>query len=620
MPVTLGRTLALGACHQTSNSPRDRATIIVREMIRRTDWPRRIPLTMVALAAFAALVLTLWLPFGWKVTGLYEEWFYMSYTDAGNPFRMLYDPPYNESYRPLTLAPYVLGYVLTPSSFLGFNIIAGLCLLGKGAAMYSLVRRLVPENSALAFVSGALLVVYPADRALLTLRVTNLHAGVFLLLVALNLLIVAWQRFRWTTLLAMLVAEGVALGTYDGGILLSFCGPMLLVWLRHGIDKRLVTVAALWWSVSIYFLVHLILTLRDPASYAAGLATSGLGNTHFMEILRSWGYSVTRAYLRTFRTGWLEALRGLDWQDPYLYLSAGLTVFVISPAIWLHAKRDEETKPIVDTNGYLVLAALGVVAVLPGFAVYLPTVWRDSSWRVLLYSSIGAALAVGVACVLFVRFFGQWRRMVFVGVTSLLIGIATVHALAQHQAYFDYSQRQQQILANIISRAPHFEPATTVLLVDRTPTEAFKAWSMCSLVSNCLEWALRYIYGDHTLRARYCAPGYRPRREFSEECHFEAHQVTISYVHYATKDQIRTSYPYASLVVFENSVAGLNVLNDLSGYRSEAGADSYEPGRRIDAISRIPPRAHTVFTRWPFKMSKPRLEDDVGPATCSPLC
>jgi len=582
---------------------------------------RIIPLTLVAFAALAALVVSLWLPFGWKVTGLYEEWFYMSYTDAGRPLRMLYDPPSNESYRPLTLAPYVLGYVLTPNSFLGFNIVAALCLLGKGTAMYSLVRLLVPDSRALAFVSGALLVVYPADRALLTLRTTNLHAGVFLLLVALNLLIVAWQRFRWTTLLAMLIAEGVALGTYDGGILLSFCGPVLLVWLRHGIDKRLVAVAALWWSVSLYFLLHLILTLRDPDSYAAELlAGSGLGGTHFVEIVRSWAYSVTRAYVRNFGTGWYEALRGLDWRDPYLQLSAGLTVFVIIPAIWLHSRREEEGKPVVDTKRYLVLGSLGVTAVLPGFATYLPTVWRNSSWRVFLYSSIGAALAVGVACFLFARVFGQWQRVVFVGLSSLLVGIATHHALVQHHGYFEYTQRQQQVLASIVSEAPHFEPGTAVLLVDRTPTEAAKAWSMCAIISNCVEWALRYIYADPTLRVRYCAPGYRPRGQFSEECRFEAHQVTVSHIHWSTKKEIRTSYPYASLVVFENSVDGVNVAYDISRYRSESRADGYEPGRRIDGSSPIPPRAHTVFTQWPFRRTGPRSEQDLGPVTCSPLC
>src|SRR5713101_345412 len=242
-----------------------------KEMIRMTRWSRA-PLALVAFAALAGLVLTLWLPFGWKVTGLYEEWFVMSGGDTGkNPVRMLYNPPSNQSYRPLTVAPYILGYILTPDSFLGFNIIFAIWMLGKGFAMYALVRRLVPENPSLAFVSGALLVVYPADRALLTLRTTNVQAGVFLLLVALNLLIVAWQRFRWPTVVAMLLAEGVALGTYEGGLLLTFGAPVLLVWLRDGIDKRLAAVVALWWAVSIAFVFHLIRTLRDPASYAAGL-------------------------------------------------------------------------------------------------------------------------------------------------------------------------------------------------------------------------------------------------------------------------------------------------------------------------------------------------------------
>jgi hypothetical protein len=585
------------------------------------DWSGRISLTPVALAALAALVLTLWLPFGWKVTGLYEEWFFMSGGDAGDPIRMLYDPPYNESYRPLTVVPYVLGYILTPDSFLGFNIIFAIWTLGKGAAMYALVRRLIPENPALALVSGGLLIVYPADSALLTLRTTNIHAGVFFFLVALNLLIVAWQRFLWTSLLAMLVAEGVALAIYDGGILLSLCAPVLLIWLRHGIDKRLLSVAALWWTVSIAFLVHLLVTLTDSASYAAGLLVrSGVTNAHVVDILRSWRYSVAHAYRRNFTTGWSEAVRGLNWQDPYLHLSAALTVFVIIPAIWLHARRDEDTTTTVDTKGYLVLACLGAIAVLPGFGMYLPTEWRNSSWRVFLYSSIGAALAVSATCFLFARLFGQWQRLVFVGLTSALIGIATVHALAQHRGYFEYSERQLQILADILREAPRLTPGTTVLLIDRTPTTVFKAWSMCTVVSNCLEWALRYIYDDHTLHAMYCAPGYRPRDDFSEECHFETHRVSVPYVHRGTRNEMRPFSPYASLVVFEKSARGLNVLNDISEYQAAAGANGYEPARRIDARTTIPPRAHAVFPRWPFEWIEPRSEQGAGTITCSPLC
>lgn len=36
------------------------------------------------------------------------------------------------------------------------------------------------------------------------------------------------------------------------------------------------------------------------------------------------------------------------------------------------------------------------------------------------------------------------------------------------------------------------------------------------------------------------------------------------------------------------------------------------PGRRIDASSPLPPRVHTVFTRWSFKWTEPRSEDDLG--------
>jgi len=558
--------------------------------------------------ALAALVATLWLPFGWKVTGLYEEWIYLRDIDARTPLEMLWNPPYSAStHRPLALAPYLLAYLLTPDSFVGLNMIAALILFGKGLAMYFLVRRLVPANSALALVSAALLVVYPADEALLTLRTTNLHAGVFLLLVAFNALIGAYERFRWTTLVAMLVAEVVALETYEGGLLLTFCGPVLLVWLRRGIDKRIIVLGALWEATSIYFfLIHVMEMLRDPASYPAQLmARSGLGSSSF-QILGEWLFSVLRAYRRVFVTGWYRALPGLDWRDPYLHLSVGVVVFVLLPAVWVHARQSEKTDPDIDTRRYLSLASLGVAAVLPAFALYLPTAWRNTNWRVFLFSSIGAALAVGIMCCLFARFFNEWRQGVFVGSASLLITIATFNALVQHDGYYQDSQRQQRILAAIIREAPRIAPGTTVLLLDRTPTEAYAAWSMCFFVSACLEAGLQYLYHDPGLHVTYCAPEYRPRRQASEDCRFESDRVTVSYFDPRTKKEMSTSAPYDSVVVLENSLHGLSLLDDISVYSSRAGAAGYAPRRRIDAGSPIPYRARAVFDRWPFEVSAPR--------------
>ena len=58
-----------------------------------------------------------------------------------------------------------------------------------------------------------------------------------------------------------------------------------------------------------------------------------MGKTDVVDILRSRGHSMARAYIRSFGTGWYEAL--LDWQDPYLHLSAALTLVVLIPAICL---------------------------------------------------------------------------------------------------------------------------------------------------------------------------------------------------------------------------------------------------------------------------------------------
>ena len=582
-------------------------------MTQTTDCPR-VSLTVVAAIALAALVATLWLPFGWKVTGLYEEWIYFRDIDARTPLQMLWNPPYSASaHRPLSLAAYLLAYLLTPDSFVGLNVIAALILFGKGLAMYFLVRRLVPGNSALALVSAALLIVYPADDALLTLRTTNLHAGVFLLLVAMNALIVAYERFRWTTLLAMLVAEVVALETYEGGLLLMFCCPALLVWLGRGIDRRIIVVASLWEATSLYFfLMHVAEVLRDPASYPAQLmASSGLSSSSF-QILGEWLFSVLRAYRRVFVTGWYRAVPGVDWRDPYLHLSIGVVVFVLLPAVWMHARQSQKTEPGIDSRRYVILAFLGAASVLPAFALYLPTAWRNTNWRVFLFSSIGAALAVGIGCSLFGRLFKEWRQGVFVGSASLLIAIATFNALVQHDGFYHDSQRQQRILSAIIREAPRIAPGTTVLLLDRTPTEAYAAWSMCFFISACLEAGLQYLYHDPGLHVTYCAPDYRPRRQASEECRFESEGVTVSYYDPRPKKEMSTSAPYDSVVVVENSPHGLRLLDDITAYNSRATAAGYAPRRRIDAGSPIPDRARAVFDRWPFEVSAPRAAWRLG--------
>jgi len=75
--------------------------------------------------------------------------------------------------RPLLFAPYALAH-LTGRPLEALNLMQAGAMLAKGALVYLLVVRLLPGSGALAFLAGALTIVYPADTGFFTLRTVSL--------------------------------------------------------------------------------------------------------------------------------------------------------------------------------------------------------------------------------------------------------------------------------------------------------------------------------------------------------------------------------------------------------------------------------------------------------------
>src|SRR6185312_1292811 len=111
-------------------------------------------------------------------------------------------------------------------------------------------------------------------------------------------------------------------------------------------------------------------------------------------------------------------------------------------------------------------AGVGVAIVVMGFAMFLPTTWRDTNWRVFIYSSIGSALTVTVACWIAASLFRSGARPTFVALSAALFTVGSIHALEQHGLYFAQTQRQQEILAGIVASAPKVVSPVSFLLVD----------------------------------------------------------------------------------------------------------------------------------------------------------
>ena len=153
-------------------------------------WPQRVQ-QIVPYAGMVLLTLLLWLPFGFKTTGLVEEWGVTGLMESGSrPFFITPDSNLAaHRMRPFEVFFHAAAYALDPDSFLFYNVFQLLFLAGKMVAVYWLVLQFFPKQRVLALGAGVLSVVYPVDSALFTFRVIHVHAAILAYLIAACLLI-----------------------------------------------------------------------------------------------------------------------------------------------------------------------------------------------------------------------------------------------------------------------------------------------------------------------------------------------------------------------------------------------------------------------------------------------
>jgi hypothetical protein len=319
--------------------------------------------------------------------------------------------------------------------------------------------------------------------------------------------------------------------------------------------------------------------------------------------------SIWRALTHNFWSGWIHATTLPTANDPYLRIAVALALFAFAPLAWMLYGRTHKPRSSIADARYWILAAAGVAIVVMGFAMFLPTTWRDTNWRVFIYSSIGASLAVAVACWIAASLFRSGARPTFVALSTALFTVGSIHALEQHGFYFAQTQRQQEILAGIVASAPKVVSPVSFLLVDKTPSSAFKAWSMCTSIGDCLEDQLRYVYHGVDLRAAYCAPDFRSRGDSSEECEFGTDGVTVSYAYFGNGKPVRKHFPYDALLIFEDGPTGVRLVDNLRDVAPVEAAGKYDPDAIVDTSAPPPSRVHALFTRWPFKPTYPRRRE-----------
>ncbi len=537
------------------------------------------------------IALMLWLPFGFKTTGLIEELPITQALDAGN--RLFFISPSSvmaiSRSRPLQMFFFSAAYTLDPDSYQFYNIFMLLLFFGKIAVTYWLVLQFLPGKKVLAFVTGVLFMLYPADTGVFALRVIHVHSAILAYLLAVYLLIQFYKQRGWKSVFALL-GSGIliifSLGQYQIALAAAVITPLVLLY--FGRPNRRFFIAAAGWYVSMaLILLYEIWAANQPgiqAYEAVLLPSADLVTNPFKSILRA----VLVGYQRQI-TGWLAAVNKLNDLPAYgVYILVGVITTVIVGWWLLRQKPDEANTQPISWPRYMLILVTGIALFPIGMATYLPLPnYRFEDFRIYLLAMLGSAIVLALLLYFISRLIKRYHETVFLILALPFIALGLLSALAQQQRYVNYSLEQQNILQKMVAQAPQLSPNTSVIIID--PAGVLKK-AYVFYYGLFLQSAISYLYNDSTIQAYYC-PVYGGDED-SQTCQFKADGLHLR--------SLPSALPYNQLILFmtgDNGEMKLLTTEDITANFQIKDA-GYDPNTHI--IGTQPPRrASTLFSCVP---------------------
>lgn len=470
--------------------------------------------TAISVAGMMMLVvLALWLPFGW-ILPLHEPWGLHSAYDTGRvPTVTL------TGIRSLHFVVPWLAYKVAPNSFLGYHALQIVGFWAKGFIFFLILRRVLPQNPAFAAAAGVLLIIFPADDAIFFMQATLHHIGLSLLLLSFYLYLLLREHRHPPLLFAVVICQWASVSVYEAGLALMFVVPLLHLWLERDWSRRSLWLSAAWLLVPTLWAINILLVFLKPKSEQGYLGQVADPVLRGEGLLHSMIDSAWAIYPKHFVLPWLATLRDIrHWRvAPLLLLvAAAVALLTASTVMWLRRQRHAA----MPTGRLCGLLMAGLVMVLLGFVMYLPTELQTTSRRTFLFTAIGASITVISLCHLLGRVFREHQDAVSLGLVAAVTFTAFAHVLTQYDSMAQHSVRLQKFLSNVLTTVPNVEPGTHIYLLGDDDVEPNDVVVLDYYDDN----TFAYLYGDYTIEKsaghfnKGCINLSRPRPTRYENC------------------------------------------------------------------------------------------------------
>lgn len=465
---------------------------------------RRIVLAAtLVLPALLTLVL-LWLPFGFGMGGLIEEWGLLGLFNTHGPLPVawIHGPLALHALRPLMPLTFQLGYLLSPDSFVAWHLLMFAALLLKGVAAAYLGYK-VTASPRWGAIAGPLVLLYPADTMVLSFRSLHIDWALALVLAGSALFLFAERRRREAGLtLSAVAAFMVFMGAcmYEAALTLVLL-PALLVWAREGTrgaGRWLQThwaALAVFWSGALAYVAYAAWAAGMVASYQGAIA--GGGRSVVTVLRESLPLLFSIGYRHALVGGWHDAVAMVTKEySSYGYLvGATLAIGVVSWAPWSRGVNGAAAGRTPATAVRVLVAGLLVCGM--GYAPFLllPS-HQVISQRTFIWAAVGAAFAVLALLMLLYRLQSALARAAAV----LLLGVAFGSQMFQFHHYANLSATQSALLRAVVANVDGDFHGKTLVIADETNLLGH-TWAF---PEGLLQSALAYLYGHEVGAVQIC--------------------------------------------------------------------------------------------------------------------
>lgn len=560
----------------------------------------------------ATIAIALYVPFGLRADfGLFEE-----FTARYGYLRLSADT------RLTTYWPFQAADWLAPDSYFGFNWMMVATFWLKGAVMVGIMRRLFPNQLALACLAGVTIMIFPGDAGFMSLRSVAVHTSVLYVLSAVYCWIGAWQQPHWAWWPVMMVTQMFAVA-YEINYPLFMLMPLVLIWLVGGIkgadgklNRRLVRHILAWGIMpTILGLRAASILLTGEAGYVSEMVNRGTKQEPLtLAVIRE---SIWRMYKWHFN-GWVDGARLVaDSPDLAWVLVGGVLAGVL--VVWVgHFTRRPHPQPLSTldrglnvptpallsrifgrgaTPPYHLMVLFGPILMLASFGLFIATPFRFDSFRVFTMTTIGATVTMmgllGGSGHILQKVAGRSAKQFWLGGWAVILVVCGMaYQFDQHRHFIRLSGDLQRLFGGIAAEAPTLEDDTVLVVLDRDYNYQ-DLWHLGGR-SYIFEAGVQWIYDDYDQRAILCVLGLQVGRH---GCDFGPDElVTIN--HWGEEERL----PYERLVVLHVSYDGrIELLENLPlDYLTTGVAPGYNPLARVEVNASPPRRVHTAFPCWPL--------------------